>query len=70
MKNFAIGLVLLMLGALVWFISSLFAGVGQAVGEPAPLIIQVFVPIGFFVMIGGPLTFWVVIPVWRYLRRR
>jgi len=68
-KGFLIGLGIGLLGVILWLVSSLIAGVGEGLGaEPLPLL-HALVTIGFVIMIGGPVFFWLILPVKRQLWR-
>jgi hypothetical protein len=70
MRNFALGLLTGFVGFVVWVVFSVFAGTHHAVygtinaGDWAGIII------GFLIMLGGPLFFWVAYPLWRQATRR
>jgi hypothetical protein len=69
-KYFLIGLGIGILGAILWAVVSLIAGVGEGLGgEPLP-ILHALLYIGFLVMVGGPLTFWIILPIRRTVKRR
>jgi hypothetical protein len=69
-KNFLIGLGIGVLGAILWVVASVTAGVGEGLGaEPLPSLHALMV-IGFFVMVLGPLTFWLILPIRRAVKRR
>jgi hypothetical protein len=69
-KNFAIGLGIGLLGAILWIISSVVGGVGEGLGGEPPTIIRVFMYIGFIVMFVGPVLWWIIIPLVKLTRRR
>jgi hypothetical protein len=69
-KYFLIGLGIGVLGAILWVAASVTAGVGEGLGgEPLPILHALMV-IGFFVMVLGPLAFWIVLPIRKTLRKR
>ena len=70
MKDFAIGLVIGLVGAVLWVLVSLVGGAGEAIiGEVNPTL-RVLMYIGGVVMVGGPLVFWVILPIRRRISRR
>ena len=95
-RNFLIGLALGMLGAILWVVASVVAGLASAGGcleqtfpTPEPGAPPQFptltgcesdlfsdpvsgslVVVGFLVMLGGPVLFWVVLPIAGWVRRR
>jgi len=70
MKNFALGLGIGLVGTLLWVIASVVGGFGEAVsGERSPLLYALMV-VGFIVMLGAPLTFWVILPIKRIVGKR
>lgn len=70
MRNFLIGLAGLVGGAVLWIVASFLGAVGEiGTGERNPVAFALMV-IGFLVMVGVPIAFWVVIPLARRLRRQ
>ncbi len=70
MRNFIIGLLLLIVGAILWIVASVIVALVEvAEGETEPVSYTLMV-IGFLTMIGGPLTFWAVLPISRRIRGR
>lgn len=70
LKLFLIGLGIGVLGAILWVLTSVVAGIGEGLGgEPLPVLHALMV-VGFIVMIGGPFTFWLILPIRRVLRNR
>lgn len=68
MRNLVIGLVLGMLGAILWLLASFFAGFGEVVsGESPPDKVGLAIA-GFVVMFGGPLVFWIILPIIKWPR--
>ena len=69
MKNFLIGLGL----GLVGFIGVIFFGVigalGQAVEEPTPAWLSAVFGISLFILLAGPLFFWLITPIRSRLRK-
>jgi hypothetical protein len=69
-KYILIGLGIGVLGAILWVVVSVVAaGVEVASGTTPPLL-EAFLIIGFFVMVGGPLAFWIILPVRRAIKNR
>lgn len=69
-KYFLIGLGIGVLGAVLWVVTSLIGGIGEGLGGKAPTILWVLLYIGGFTMVLGPLTFWVILPIRRTVKRR
>lgn len=74
MRNFFFGLALGLLGAILWVVASIVAGVAQvAEGENdlfADPVSGSLVVIGFVVMFLGPAIYWFIVPVLGWFRRR
>lgn len=69
MRVFIIGLGIGLLGVLLWLVASVVAGFGEGLGaEPLPLLHGLMIT-GFIIMIGAPLTFWILLPLTRLVRR-
>lgn len=70
MKNFALGLIIGLLGIIVWLIASVIGGFGEGVsGEKEPVLYGLM-SVGFLLIFLGPLTFWVIVPVVKRIRRK
>jgi len=74
MRNFFMGLVVGLLGAILWIQTILIRDVGQMLmGEEAwrrdELLVAVAM-VGFLVMFLGPILFWGLLPVGGWLWRR
>ncbi len=69
-KYFLIGLGIGILGAILWFVASVTGGTIEGLGGARSSIIMAFVYIGFFVMVLGPLTFWIILPIRRAWKKR
>jgi len=69
MGNILNGLVLLILGLILWILSSVVeAFITFPTGGHTWLFYVM--ALGFFVMIGGPVVFWAIIPIRNWIRRR
>jgi hypothetical protein len=69
-KYILIGLGIGVLGAILWIVASVTAGVGEGLGaEPLPSL-HALMAIGFFVMVGGPLAFWIILPIRKAMKKR
>jgi len=69
MGNTLNGLVLLILGLILWILSSVVeAFITLPTGGHTWLFYVM--ALGFFVMIGGPVVFWAIIPIRNRIRRR
>lgn len=62
MSNLFKGFVSLVLGAVLWILTSVVGGFLEALGE-ASLTIEYLMYIGFAIMVLGPIIFWIVIPI-------
>ena len=69
MGNILNGLVLLILGLILWIVSSVVEGIISFPTRTHTPLIYVMA-IGFFVMIGGPVVYWIIIPIRNLIRRR
>lgn len=70
MRNFLIGLAGLVGGAVLWIVASFLGALGEfGTGEVNPVAFALMA-IGFLVMIGMPIAFWVVIPLAGRRRRQ
>lgn len=68
--NFLKGLGCLLGGFAVWVLSSIVGALGEFTsGEINPFIYGMMV-LSFFVMIGGPVAFWIVIPIKNRLTKK
>jgi hypothetical protein len=70
MKNFGIGLGIGLLGAIMWLVASLIGGVIEGFGGGRSTNLMVLLYIGGVVMVGGPLTWWIIIPIRDRWRKR
>lgn len=63
MGNFLNGLLLLVCGAVLWVVASVVGGFEEfATGGIDPVVLGLMA-IGFVVMIGGPVWYWIVVPI-------
>lgn len=69
MLNFGVGLALGLVGAILWFGTSVVIGIVTGLGGESIRIVNVLMYVGFVVMVGGPLTFWVILPIRNRIRR-
>jgi hypothetical protein len=69
-KYFLIGFGIGVLGAIIWVLVSIVVGVGEGLGSHAPAVLYALLYIGFFAMVGGPLAFWLILPIRRAIKRR
>jgi len=68
--NIAGGAITLFLGLILWITFSVMAGIASALGHPDPGLNAAYT-VSFYLMILGPVIFWIVLPlVERYRRRR
>ena len=69
-KSFLIGLGIGVGGAILWLLVSLIGGIGEGLGGKTPAFVYVILYLSFFVMVGGPIAFWIVLPIRGYRKRR
>ena len=68
--NIAGGTIALFLGLILWILFSIMGGISAGLGHFDPSLYNAMVA-SFFLMIVGPVIFWIVLPlVERYRRRR
>lgn len=70
MKYFGIGLGIGLAGLAIWMVSSMVAGVTEAFEKAQPWFGEPLMFIGFAIMLLGPITFWIILPIIRLVRRR
>lgn len=70
MKNFGIGLGIGLAGLAIWMVSSIVAGTVEAFEETQPWFGEPLMFIGFAIMLLGPITFWIILPIVKLFRRR
>lgn len=69
MKNFGIGLALGLVGLIICVVVWFVGGMGEAiVGREMPLY-HFFMAVGRVIGIGGPLTYWIILPIVKLIRR-
>lgn len=70
MHNFWKGLILAFMGFVVWFLPfSLAQTQSYIYGEHNPNL-SVFILVGFLIMTGGPIVFWILKPLEEWTGRR
>lgn len=69
MNNIFKGIVVGVLGAVLWFLFSVLQGFGEAFGTSDP-VLETFMIIGFALMVGGPVVYIAILPAVAWLRRR
>lgn len=70
MRNFLIGLGGLVAGAALWLAASIGAGILGGLGEYVNPGWWVALVVGFLVMVGFPLVFWLILPLRNRLRKQ
>lgn len=70
MHNVFKGIVVGFIGFVIWFVTSVFAGIGAAVNATEDPLINAFMFIGFFIMVGGPVIYIVIIPIVNWWKRK
>jgi hypothetical protein len=69
-KNFLIGLGIGVLGAILWIAASVTGGFIEGFSGERDSVLYALMVIGFFVMVGGPFTFWIILPIRRAMKKR
>jgi hypothetical protein len=69
MSNLFKGFVCLVLGAVLWILTSVVGGFLEAFGE-ASLTLEYLMYIGFAIMVLGPIIFWIIIPIKNRLTKK
>lgn len=68
MWSFFVGLVTGFIGFIIWALFGVIGGCGEAVtGEQDPGLYAAMI-VGFLLMLGGPLFFWLIYPLWKKAR--
>jgi membrane-bound ClpP family serine protease len=69
-KYFLIGLGIGVLGAILWIVASIPAGIIEGVGGGHSSFLNALIVIGFTAMFVGPLTFWIILPIRKARKKR
>lgn len=69
-KYFLIGLGVGVLGAVLWLAASITGGVIEGFSGERDSAVYALMYAGFFIMVFGPFTFWVVLPIRRAWKNR
>jgi len=69
MKNFGIGLSLGLIGAILWYIFRLVISLGEISSSAPGLQLQALEYASFTLMVGGPLVYWIILPITERVRR-
>lgn len=67
MHNIFKGLALGLLGFIVWAISSFVAAISDVTGGAQPWFGEPLMVVSFFIMVGGPIIYWIIVPVKNYI---
>lgn len=70
MKNFGIGLGLGLAGLGVWMASSGIQALAELAKAETPWCGKPLMIVGFSTMFLGPLIFWLILPIIKFIRRR
>ena len=70
MHNVFKGIVVGFLGLIVWLLASLIGGIMEGLSGVRDPVLYALMTLGFFIMVGGPLCYIVVIPIVNWWRRR
>ena len=70
MHNVFKGIVVGVLGFVLWLVASFVGGAITGLGGPALPVLFLGMYLGFFVMVGGPVVYIVVLPVAGWIKRR
>jgi len=69
-KNIGIGLSLGLIGGILWYASKILIPLSQ-IGDGEPWLWGEILKYGSFsLMVAGPLTFWVILPILEWRKRR
>jgi len=64
------GIVVGILGFIVWFVVSVVYGIGLGLGGGEDPTIEAFRALGFALMVVGPVVYVVILPIWGWWRGR
>lgn len=70
MNNFLAGLAAAFVGFIIWMTVSVFYGITNWDSDTYPAMFWWIATPAFLVMVGGPVWFWFIGPLWSWLRRR
>ena len=70
MHNVFKGVVVGILGFIVWFVVSVVYGIGQGLGGGGNPTLDALMYLGFALMVGGPVVYIVILPIWGWWRGR
>jgi len=70
MKNFGIGLSLGLIGAIMWYAFSMLISFGAISEGPPEFRIQALKYAFFALMVGGPLVYWIILPIMEHRRKQ
>jgi len=69
-KYFLIGLGIGVLGAILWIVASVVGGAIEGLGGGRDSALYTLMVVGFTAMVGGPIAFWIILPIRKALRKR
>ena len=70
MHNVFKGIVVSVLGFIVWFVVGIALGISDAVGVARDPVLNAFLYLSFFIMVGGPVVYIVILPIVGWWRGR
>lgn len=70
MHNVFKGIVVGFIGFIIWFIVSVIYGIGTGLGAGENPTFSSFMYLGFFLMVGGPVVYIVILPIWGWWRKK
>lgn len=70
MHNFFKGIIVGFIGFVIWFGVSVIYGIGLGLGGGENPTLNAFMFLGFFIMVGGPIIYIVILPVLGWWRKK
>ena len=64
------GIVVGFIGLIIWLLVSIPLGIGDAVGVARDPLLNAVLYLGFALMVGGPVVYIVILPMWSWWRAR
>jgi len=64
------GIVVGFIGFIMWILVSIPLGIGEAVGVARDPVLNAALYLGFTLMVGGPVVYIVILPIWVWWRGR
>jgi len=70
MHNVFKGIVIGFIGLIVWVLFSVPLGIDAALGVAENPMFHTLMALGFLLMVGGPVVYIVILPIWGWWRRK